>query len=73
MTAEQGLFYSLSVALGAIGTAKSCVEQMIINGQDVPTQLIALNLIEMEEAMNELSYIADIGDNDENDFYAGNN
>ena len=76
MKASQGLLYSLSLAHGAIGTAISCVEEMVTRGEKVPYLAIALNIIEIEELLNQLQAAAEENkdeETDETDFYATNN
>ena len=81
MKASQGLLYSLSLAHGAIGTAISCVEEMVTRGEKVPYLAIALNIIEIEERLNKLQEAAEehrnINDDDDltdpNEYYAQNN
>lgn len=74
MTPEQGLYYSFSMAIGALGTAKTCIEQMKAHGIRIPYEAIALNILELEEAMDALENAAEEDSPpSDNDYYAQNN
>lgn len=77
MTNQQGLCLNLSLAIGALTSAKNNLEAMVAAGERIDYTFIALQIIELEECLNGVAEAAEEnsdGDNDDlNDFYAANN
>ena len=76
MTNQQGFCVNLSLAIGALTSAKNNLEAMRAAGERIDYTFVALQIIELEDKLNDIAEAAEEDDdsnNDLNDYYATNN